>query len=678
MTLEEKLQLLHGPPGGPPTGETPCAYVGIVAGVKRLGIPPINMNDGPQGFRDDPHPGSSTAWPAGLTMAASWDPEAVFEWGSGMGQEFYKKGSNVQLGPGLCVARVPRNGRNFEYLSGEDPFLGKSLVGPAVKGIQSQKVVANAKHWVLNNQETARQHVSSEIDERTRFEMYYPPFEAAIQAGVGSFMCSYNKINGAWSCENPTTLGHDLKKVLGFKGYVMSDWGATHSMSIMEGLDVEQPAADWMNEELIKPALAAGSVTQTAIDDSVTRILWSMFSVGVMAEPESAWDCAKLKRNVTSEDAVASARKLSAISTVLLKNEGDILPLQQKKRFAVLGLADENALTHGGGSGEVIPAFVSTPLAGIAAAAGDGAIVKFNNGSNIEAAAELAAQSDYAIIFAGTLSSEGSDRTSLSLDDGTKFRNQNALISAVAKKAGQKAIVVLSVPGAVVMPWSADVAAILTNFMPGQEAGNAIADVLFGKVNPSGKLPLTFPNLENETKASQAQWPGIPNADKPDYAYYTEKLLVGYRFYDAHEIEFTKGFPFGHGLSYTKFDYSSLVVSPISSNSSSHGLKVSFIVKNAGMAPGAEVAQLYLTFPKEAGEPPQQLKGFEKTKVLKAGEQQEIELILQPRELSIWDVRESKWSAVGGSFEVRVGASSRDIRLQSTHHTGRDDQRVFI
>merc|ERR1719454_2725400 len=282
MTLDEKLLMLHGPPTGPccQCQNASCAYVGNVAPVPRLGIPPITMNDGPQGFRDNNNPETTTAWPSGLTMAASWDMHALYEWGAGMGKEFYGKGSNVQLGPGVCVARVPRNGRNFEYLSGEDPFLGYTLVQPVIRGIQSQKVVANAKHYILNNQETNRQGVSAEAEERTRFEMYYPPFEGAIEADVGSFMCGYNKINGDWSCENPVTLKHDLKEVMGFNGYVMSDWGATHSTSLMRGLDMEMPSANYMNPELIKPAMDAGIITEDAIDEAVTRILRPMFSVG--------------------------------------------------------------------------------------------------------------------------------------------------------------------------------------------------------------------------------------------------------------------------------------------------------------------------------------------------------------------------------------------------------------
>jgi beta-glucosidase len=574
----------------------------------------------------------------------------------------------VQLGPGLCLARIPQNGRNFEYLSGEDPFLGYTLVKPAVQGIQSQKVVANAKHWILNDQETNRMAVSAEADERTRFEMYYPPFEGAIEADVGSFMCSYNKINGDWSCENPVTLKHDLKEKLGFKGYVMSDWGATHSTSLMRGLDMEMPQANFMNAELIKPAMEAGTITESAIDDAVMRILRPMFAVGVMDEPASAWDWKKLQSNVTSAASVASARHLSAISTVLLKNDDGVLPIPQNKRIAVIGFGGDNTVVGGGGSGSVVPSAVTTPLAGILAAAGPDAEIVYDDGATASALV-AAEKADYAIVFAATLSSEGSDRKSLSLDDGCdgcqgNAHGQNLLISMVAR-ANSKTIVVLSVPGAVVMPWSNDVPAILTNFMPGQEAGNAIADIVFGNVNPSGKLPLTFPNTENDMQIAQGQWPGLPDANSPTYAYYTEKLLVGYRFYDEHNISFSHGFPFGHGLSYTAFEYSELHIERVPySQPSSH--RVFFNVKNSGKVPGSEVAQLYLGFPSSAGEPPRQLKGFYKTKILKPGETEKVRLSLRPRDLSIWNSTTHSWSMVPGRFTVSVGSSSRDLRLHAT------------
>mmetsp|Transcript_9552 Transcript_9552/g.18119 ORF Transcript_9552/g.18119 Transcript_9552/m.18119 type:complete len:717 (+) Transcript_9552:36-2186(+) len=671
MTLDEKLSMLHGPQTGPCcqcNSSASCAYVGNINAIDRLEIPPVTMNDGPQGFRDNNHPGTTTAWPSGLTMAASWDVDAMKEWGTGMGKEFYAKGANVQLGPGLCLARVPRNGRNFEYLSGEDPFLGYTLVQPVIKGIQSQKVVANAKHYILNNQETNRGAVSEETDERTRFEMYYPPFAGAVAAEVGSVMCSYNKINGVWSCENPVTLKGDLKNSTGFKGYVMSDWGATHSPSIMEGLDVEMPSANFMNAQNLNAMLKNGTVTQAAVDDSVFRILYAMFAVGVMDEPASAWDWKKLKVNATTDASAASARHLSAISTVLLKNEGSVLPLPKigTNKFAVLGFGSDNAVVHGGGSGSVVPSYVAKPVDAITSAAGKDAFVSYDDGTDLDSAAKIAAASDYAIVFVGTLSHEGGDRASLSLDDGCDTSSQsnqcqgnrnkqNALIEAVAA-VNPRTIVVCSIPGSILMPWSTNenITSIVTNFLGGQQAGNAIADVLFGDVNPSGKLPLTMPNEENEMNFSTEQWPGLPDPSKPLYAMYSEELLVGYRYYDAKDIKFTTGFPFGHGLSYTSFHYHELQVSGSSS--------VSFKLENTGKVVGAEVAQLYLGFPETAGEPPRQLKGFQKV-VLQPGETKSVEISLTPRDLSIWDAKTHEFAVVKGEFDVFVGSSSRDLRL---------------
>jgi beta-glucosidase len=298
--------------------------------------------------------------------------------------------------------------------------------------------------------------------------------------------------------------------------------------------------------------------------------------------------------------------------------------------------------------------------------------VQYSDGSDLQAAVALATAADYAIVFVATLSEEGSDRKSLSLDDGADHHGQNALISAVAK-ANKKTIVVASVPGAVLMPWSPEVSAILTNFMPGQQGGNAIADVLFGVVNPSAKLPLTFPNVENETQLSPAQYPGLPDPNNPAYAYYTEKLLFGYRYFDAHQIQFSTGFPFGHGLSYTSFEYSSLAIA----GDASEGWAVEFDVKNSGNISGAEVAQLYLGFPAAAGEPPLQLKGFTKTSILQPGQTARMKVQLRTREVSTWNVDAHAWAVVNGDFDVMVGSSSRDIRLKGKFSV-RDAKDVIV
>mmetsp|Transcript_57050 Transcript_57050/g.177032 ORF Transcript_57050/g.177032 Transcript_57050/m.177032 type:complete len:591 (-) Transcript_57050:39-1811(-) len=584
-----------------------------------------------------------------------------------MGAEFRGTGANVQLGPGLNLARVPRNGRNFEYLAGEDPYLGYVLAKREVQGIQAHKVIACGKHWVGNSQEANRMDVSEDVDERTLFEMYYPPFEGAVQGGVGSIMCSYNRLNGTYSCENPVTLGH-LKNELGFKGFVMSDWGATHTASMHQGLDMEMPVG--MNTNTL--ALLMKGVAPEDIDNSVRRTLRMMYEIGVMDEPLSAWDKALFKKNVSTPEHIQLARRLSADSTVLLKNEDDVLPLPQGSKLALIGLASENgrAVSFGHGSGEVPPSYYVSPLAGIREQADADAQVRYDSGKDIDAAVELAKDSDYAIVFVGGSASEGADRQNLSLDGACKVKSldgktvpceanddeQNRLVASVAK-ANKRTIVVASVPGAFLLPWVHDVQAALVNFMPGQQAGNAIADILFGKRNPCAKLPITLPNKENEVGFEAGQYPGVRRDDKLTHSVYSERLLVGYRYYDAHGIAFDTGFPFGHGLSYTSFEYSSLDVN-------AGKRTVSFVVRNAGSVPGREVAQLYLSFPPSAGEPLYQLKGFKKTALLEAGASEAVQFVLSERDISIWSVEEHRWTPVRTGLGLRVGSSSRDIRLQ--------------
>uniref|UniRef100_A0A7S1WDL8 Probable beta-glucosidase G n=1 Tax=Alexandrium catenella TaxID=2925 RepID=A0A7S1WDL8_ALECA len=659
MSLMEKINMLHGTCMS-------CPYVGLIPANKRLGIPQLNLHDGPQGFRSKPFTeGTTTSWPGAMSMAATWDVDAIYEWGLAMGKEFYDKGANVQLGPGLNVARVPVNGRNFEYLSGEDPYLGYVLAKPVTKGIQENKVIACGKHYVGNSQEAARQQVSEDIDERTLFEMYYPSFQAAVDAGVGSIMCSYNRLNGTHACENAVTLGH-LKNEMGFQGFVMSDWGATHTPSMKQGLDMEMPIGIFTHSL----ALKAVNVSQPVIDEAVSNTVQTMFKLGVMDEPPSTWDAVKFFANVSTAEHIDLARHLSAQSTVLLKNADSVLPLPQGKKLALIGFAgpESLAISFGHGSGEVYPSSFVTPLDGITAAAGPGATIGYESGVDLQAAVALAGSSDYAVVFVGASAAEGGDRTSLSLDGGCQTnginiagincsgidKQQNALVSAVAR-ANSKTVVVASVPGAFLMPWVHEVEAVLTNFMPGQQVGHAVADVLFGKVNPSARLPITLPNKENEQNFTTSQYPGAKSADNLHHAVYSEQLLVGYRYYDAHNISFTQGFPFGHGLSYTSFAYSGLSVS---------GRQVGFTVKNTGSLAGREVAQLYLAFPSAAGEPLRQLKGFRKTALLAPNAEERVSFTLSTRDTSIWDVPTHRWAAVSGMFGVHVGSSSRDIRLQ--------------
>ena len=648
----------------------------------------------------------------------------MYAWAQAMGEEFVGKGANVQLGPGVNVARVPLNGRNFEYVSGEDPYLGATLIQPLVRGIQSNGIIANMKHYINNNQETNRGNVSANDDERTRMEMYATPFGAAVEAGVLSTMCSYNRINVVWSCENPDTLG-ELKGYYNFSGWVMSDWGATHSTvnSALAGLDQEMPDDQYFGDALIQ-ALQAGQVTQANIDDKVTRILTAMFAAGLFDNPNTG----NIANNVTSVAHNELARSLAGKATVLLQNYG-ILPLDRNTvgKIAVIGSAAySGAITGGGGSGAVYPYYQVTPLEGISTALGGefphrptectteqgvayvaidapsaeassssaccqlcsarydcnvwtyyqgscffeslplavpihdkGYVsgfpaplplptnVLYNNGSDQESAATVAAQADVAIVVVGTFSSEGHDRPNLA------FPNfQDGLVFAVAA-AQPNTIVVMINPGAVLTPWSSEVQAVLAMFMPGQEEGNALADVLFGDVDPGGRLPVTFPNIENEVGFTQSQYPGLPIFN-PLIAEYTEKLEIGYRYYQSHNIQ--PKFAFGHGLSYTTYSYSNLQVS---------GRNVTFDVTNTGSRTGYEVPQMYLRFPPAAGEPPLQLKGFTKLE-LSAGQTATVTFTVQDRDLSIWDITAGDFVPQTGQFGINIGASSEDFRLYGT------------
>jgi len=652
MSLDDKIAMMHGTQGG---------YIGNTVANERLGIPPLNLNDGPQGFRtSDELAGTTTAFPCALAVASTWDLDAMQRYGAAMGAEFKGKGSNVQLGPGMCVARVPRCGRNFEYVSGEDPHLGYKLVRPLIEGIQSQGVIANAKHWINNNQEWDRFTVDESVDERTRFEMYYPPFEGAIEADVGSFMCSYNKINGYWSCENDRTLRKDLKETLGFKGWVMSDWGATHSTSLAQGLDQEMPDGDFMNSTL-KEMVKNGTLEEKMVDESILRMLIPMFKLGVMdAHKHGEWDLKKINANVSTQAHVDLTRKLGAEGTILMKNEDSTLPIKKaagrngKTTIQLVGTACDSApFLNGGGSGRVQAdeRNIKTPYTGVKSAAGESYDVMLIDTDNpVKAVAQLASEADYTIVCVGANSTEGSDRANLSLS-----HTQDALIEAVASKyepnKDAKVIVAASIGGAILTPWASSVDAFLVNFYAGQEYGNAFADVVFGKVSPSGKLPLSFPNVENEVGFEPSQYPGIDQKNV-----YSERLLVGYRWYNFMGV--TPAFPFGHGLGYAEMEYTNLTVSQ-------EDRTVSFTITNTGSMSASEVAQVYLVFPQDAKEPPMQLKAFEKTDTLKPKASQQVSFSLSDRAFSVYSATAHKWGVKDGKFGVLVGSSSADIRLQS-------------
>jgi len=641
MTLDEKITELHG--------VHDATRYRMVPGVPRLGIPDFHMTNGPAGVGPggaSPQP-PATAMPAPIALAATWNPELARTYGKLEGEETRSLGSQLFESPDINIARVPQGGRVFESF-GEDPFLAGRTAVAAIEGVQSTGIMANVKHYLANNQEADRHSVDEEIGERALREIYMPAFEAAIkEAHSASLMCAYPKVNGAFDCENDPLLNGVLKKEWGFDGFVLSDWGATHSTvpSALHGLDLEMPTGVYFGDELRK-AVNAGEVSVADLDEKLVRrfakeIEYGDFGPQPKAEPIPAFEHG------------AVARKIAAQGMVLLKNDGEVLPLDSDKLRTVL-LAGPYAVrpeTGGGGSSHVIPLYAITPYDGLSAALPLQIHLTVMDGSDIEAAAEAAKRSQVAIVMVGDQDSEGRDQ-SLELP-----KAQNDLIEAVAK-ANPKTVVVVKSGSAILMPWLNSVAAVLEAWYPGEEDGNAVADVLFGKVNPSGKLPLTFPRSAEDTLASNPeQYPGVNGM-----AHYSEGLDVGYRAYAAHQI--APLFPFGFGLSYTQFSFDGLKVNqqPGSDNAT-----VSFVVKNTGKAAGAEVAQLYLGFPEiaEGNEPPLQLKGFEKV-MLDPGESKTVELKLDAHAFSYWSEKAHAWQAAKGEFAVMVGDSSANTPLKGT------------
>jgi len=613
--------------------------------------------------------GTSTQFPSGLTVGATWDVDLAKRWGGAMGREFAGKGANVQLGPGMNVARVPQCGRNFEYISGEDPVLGATLVGPVIEGIQGEGVIANAKHFVNNNQETQRMLVNEVVDERTQFELYMPPFQAAIESGVLSAMCSYNRLTTpatgetAYACQHHESLTVDLKGRLGFEGWVMSDWTGTKStvQAATAGLDQEMPAGLFFGAAL-KRAVVNGEVDEAIVDDKVLRILSAMFTIGLF---DNTTDFGDVTNNVTCDEHRALAQELSAAATVLAKNDGQALPFKPDamNNILVVGDAAHNApVTGGAGSGQVVPSRVVTPFEGVRARVGDTAVVSYlptpAPGDDAAAAAltAAAAAADATLVFVGITSGEGSDRETLALAAA-----EDAMVELVAAANPAVSVVVVACPGAVLTPWAASVDAVLYNFMPGQEVGGAIASVLFGDVNPSARLPVTMPNEDNEIEFTQEQYPGTGLILTANY---TEQLLIGHRWYDANSK--IPQFPFGHGLSYTTFDYTPACAAAFDEGTGV--TTVTFDLSNSGSMAGSEVAQLYVEMPEGLAEPIRQLKAFRKL-ALGAGESAVVKFELSMRDLSVWDETAHEWTqdgVLGHKITMHVGASSRDLRSECT------------
>jgi beta-glucosidase len=672
MTLDEKIEQISlntGPnPNLPGCGKRNDTR--HIEGLPRLHIPTMRLTNGPIGVAGgdcDPNP-QTTAVPTALAVAASWDPEVSFRWGQVAGLETRNIAHHVFIAPGLNMGRIGQNGRNFEYF-GEDPFLTGVMTVHQIKGVQQQGIQATAKHFVANEQETERQTIDTIVDDRTLHELYLLPFEMAVKdADVASVMCSYPRIGGVFACENTMLLTQVLRTQWGFRGYVMSDRGATKSTapSIKAGLDLEfNSNAIWFTLPKIKAALAAGEITISDIDLMLKRRFYSMFALGQFDRPITGFTPVDFTAHART------AREIAEQGSVLLKNEKGALPLSARSlnSIALIGavtFAGAAKLPATGPRGfiTVNATHTVTPLDGVKGALdrlGSRATVTFSDGKDLATVKRLAATSDVAIVMAGDISLEGEDRPNLSLPvlDGV---DQNALISTVAA-ANPRTIVVLKNGGPVLMPWLNQVPAVLEAWYPGQEDGNAVADLLFGVVNPSGRLPITFPRAEVEVAGSTPeQWPGVAR-DGVHTVTYSERLLMGYRWFDSRRIQ--PLFPFGHGLSYTAFSIHGLEVTPKRTDGT-RPITVEFSVQNTGTRPGAEVPQVYLELPGTAGEPPKRLVAFGKVS-LAAGEKKKMRLVIDPsatnHPLGYWDSNSQQWVIANGDYRVFVGKSAGAIIL---------------
>jgi beta-glucosidase len=674
MTLDEKINMIHGQgmPGWGPPNPTLLMYgnggAGFVLGIERLGIPLIQMSDAAYGVRSSADNGRwSTALPSNVGSASSWDIDAACQYGALIGHELRAQGYNMTLGGGVNLTRDPRNGRTFEYM-GEDPVLAGTMVGHRIKCEGEQHVISDIKHYVINDQESGRTEVNAIISKRALRESDLLAFEIGVETGhPGAVMCSYNLINGTYACQNKYVLTDVLKNDWKFPGFVVSDWGATHSteQSSAAGLDNEEPLGIFYGEKY-KAAVQAGKIPMAELDEHVRRILRTEFAYGLVDHPIR-------KEMIDVEKDLGIAHKIADHSIVLLQNKNNVLPLNRDVHsIAIIGEKADFGVLSGGGSAQVDapgpPAgwqahvwFPNSPLKAVQAKAPN-AQVKFDSGSNVESAAALAKNSDVAIVFAHQWESEGMDLPNLSLPN-----DQDKLIEAVAA-ANPKTIVVIESGTAVTMPWVDKVEGIVEAWYPGAKGGNAIADILFGDVNPSAKLPMTFPRSIEDLPRPQLPVPppggmGDEVSRKPELAHATfsvdynkEGQNVGYKWYDSQNKPVL--FPFGYGLSYTTFAYSDLKVG------SGQPASVTFTLKNTGSRAGDEVAEVYAGLPASANEAPKRLVGFTKVH-LDPGQSKEVSVSVPAKYLSIFDEGANAWKLVPGEYTFMVGGSSQDLPLKT-------------
>ncbi len=683
MTLDEKIQLVHGTGGwGPKSHQDSLGGAGYVPGIPRLGIPGLQMTDGRSGVANTGYRGRyATALPSSLAAAASWDLQIAYDYGALVGKETRDLGFNVSLGGTANLVREPRNGRNFECW-GEDPILIGRMLGRELKGTQDQAVIGDINRYAVNDEETGRLVANVILDKRSMRETDLLAFEIAIkESDVGTVMCSYNKVNGDYACENNYLLNDVLKKDWNYKGWVMSDWGGTHSTAkaALAGHDQEQPDRTFFGDPL-KVAVEKGDVPVSRLNDMVHRILRTAFALGIVDNPPVA-------RPVNPFTGAEVAQRVAQQSIVLLKNANAQLPLRASSlnSIAVIGGHADVGVLSGGGSDQVDAAggnavpppatadgsrrgpvwHPSSPLNAIRTGAPTGK-VHFDPGTDTASAARLAKSSDVAIVFLYQPTTEGRDVPSLSLPD-----NQDELVNKVAA-ANPHTIVVLETGGPVLMPWLKTVSAVVEAWYPGIRGGEAIADVLFGKVNPSAKLPVSFPKSESDLPhpalpGATAAGAGTPapvaggthgrETPQPFDINYTEGLKVGYKWFEAENKE--PLFAFGFGMSYTVYAYSALRTTP------GQQPAVTFNVKNIGTRRGAEIAQVYVMLPRDAGEPFKRLVAWEKVD-LAPGETKAVTLTLDPHYMSIFSLDKNEFELVPGEYKVHVGASSANTPLTGT------------
>jgi beta-glucosidase len=689
MTLDEKMNFVHGTGwnGLRPDAEIPKGSLGgagYVQGVPRLGIPGINQADSAVGIRLAAQ-GShyATLLPSVLGASCSWDKDALFLFGSVLGRELRDMGYNMSIGGGVDLARDPRNGRNFEY-AGEDPVLAGTMVGELASGVQSNQVMGDIKHYALNDQETGRTIVNVKIDQRAARESDLLAFQIAIgMAHPAGVMCSYNKDTITppggtdWSCENDYLLNQVLKKDFDFKGFVVSDWGGTHSTvkAALAGLDQEQPGSQYFGDPL-KQAVQGGQVPMSRLDDAVHRVLRSMFATGVIDNPPVT----QVPDPFRGRD---DAEHIADESIVLLKNADHALPLNAAsvQSIALIGSHADVGVLSGGGSAQVdAPGgnvasvhphpggaywmetvyFPSSPLKEIRKHAPN-AKIEFDPGTDPTAAAKLAGSSQLAIVFVNQPMSEGRDAKTIALPD-----HQDALVDAVAA-ANSHTIVVLENGGPVSMPWADRVQGIIEAWYPGIGGAQSLANILFGDVNPSGRLAISFAKSDDQLPHPEVPGNsliGAPGAGRrrpeelPPFDYdATEGVRVGYKWFESEHKD--PLFPFGFGLSYTSYEYSGL-------KASQH--EVSFTVRNSGSRAGTEVAQVYAVLPASTGESTfKRLVAWDRV-ALAAGESKTVTLTLDPLYLSIFDVSKDAFTLAPGDYTILAGSSSTDTPLSATVH----------